>query len=123
MSPIFDKYLTFSTPNPVTDPRLRKLCRRLDRCSYSEQYLATIRRIARTRHPQAIEILAALLDSPGPVGRAAVRGLVSFGFDAVPEVRRVLRESLDGDAIEHATTVLQRLGVPLEEPEELRRAA
>jgi hypothetical protein len=101
---------SFTTAHPVTDRRLRRLCFKLDACGGSEEYIAVIRKIIRTRHPQAIEVLAGLLDSPGAVGHAAAEGLVSFGPAAIPEMRRVLSESLDSDARHQAIFVLEELG-------------
>jgi hypothetical protein len=105
-----ETYETFTLRNPITNPRLRRLCRKLDDdCGGSEDYIAVIRKIVRTRDLQAIEVLAAVLDSPGPVGRAAAKGLVRFGLAAAPEMERVLRESLDGHACEHASWVLTQI--------------
>jgi hypothetical protein len=107
---IDETYGTFTLRNPITNPRLRRLCRKLDDdCGGSDEYVAVIRKIARTRDPQAIEVLAALLDSPGPLGRAAVKGLVGFGEAAVFEMMRVLRDSVDADALEHASQVLSEI--------------
>jgi hypothetical protein len=66
-------------------------------------------KIIRTRLVDAIRVLAALLDSHGVVGRAAVEGLVTFGYAAVPEMQRVLRESLDLGSSTHATEVICRV--------------
>jgi hypothetical protein len=104
-----ETYLTFTLRNPITGRRLRRLCDKLDGCGGSDEYIAVIREIVRTRDAQAIEVLAALLDSPGPVGDAAVKGLVRFGVAAVPEMERVLRDSLDPDACEHASAVLRQI--------------
>jgi hypothetical protein len=98
---------SFTLRNPITDKRLRRLCGRLEDAGTSTQIIAAVRAIARTRHPQAIEILGAILDSSGPVGRAAVKGLAAFGAAAVPEMQRILRESEDEDAIAHANKVLR----------------
>jgi hypothetical protein len=105
-----DEYITFTLRNPITDKRLRRLCDRLDRAFTSTELVAAVRAIARTRHPQAVEILGAILDSDGPVGRAAVKGLIGFGADAAPEMRRILRESHDKDALAQASEVLRIVG-------------
>ena len=89
---------------------LKKLVRALDRCDTSTDYVDVIRRIARTRDLDAIAILASLLDSPGPVGAAAVRGLISFGQFAEGEMRRCLALSMDEDQIRNAHRVLAALG-------------
>jgi HEAT repeat protein len=89
---------------------LKKLVRALDRCDTSTDYVDVIRRIARTRDLDAIAILASLLDSPGPVGAAAVRGLISFGQFAESEMRRCLALSMDEDQIRNAHRVLAALG-------------
>jgi hypothetical protein len=86
-----DEYITFTLRNPITDRRLRRLCDRLDRAFTSTELVAAVRAIARTRHPQAVEILGAILDSGGPVGRAAVKGLIGFGARAqATEVLRIV---------------------------------
>ena len=79
----------------MTNKNLKKLTRALDRCTTSTEYVDVIRKITRTQDPDAIEVLASLLDSPGPVGAAAVRGLISFGQFAEGEMRRCLAQ-LDG---------------------------
>jgi hypothetical protein len=89
---------------------LKKLVRALDRCDTSTEYVDVIRRITRTEDLDAIAILASLLDSPGPVGAAAVRGLVSFGQFAESEMRRCLARSMDEDQIRNAHRVLAALG-------------
>jgi hypothetical protein len=58
---------------------LENLKRALEDCDTSTEYVVVIRKITRTQDPDAIKILASLLDSPGPVGAAAVQGLISFG--------------------------------------------
>ena len=90
--------------------KLKKLVRTLHRCNTSTEYVDVIRRIARTRDLDAIAILASLLDSPGPVGAAAVRGLISFGQFAEGEMRRCLALSMDEDQIRNAHRVLAALG-------------
>jgi hypothetical protein len=101
---------TFTLRNPVTDKRLRRLCGRFEDAGTSTELVAAVRAIARTRHPQAIEILGAILDSSGVVGAAVVTGLVGFGAAAVPEMQRILRESEDADALAHANEVLRIVG-------------
>ncbi len=100
---------TLTLSDPITNRLLRRHCRTLCKCGGSDEYIAVIRKIVRTRDPQAIEVLAGLLDSPGPVGREAAKGLVRFGLVAVPAIERVLRESTDGNALEHAEWARSRL--------------
>jgi hypothetical protein len=89
---------------------LKKLTRALDRCTTSTEYVDVIRKITCTRDPDAIAILASLLDSPGPVGAAAVKGLISFGQFAEAEMRRCLAQSMDEDQVRNAHRVLAKLG-------------
>jgi hypothetical protein len=89
---------------------LEKLADRLEDCTTSTDYVRIIRKITRTQDPDAIAILASLLDSPGPVGAAAVRGLISFGRLAEAEMRRCLVDSMDEDQIRNAHRVLAALG-------------
>ena len=63
---------------PPVNKNLASLERALDRGLTSTEYLVVIRKITRTRDPRAIAVLASRLDSPGPIGAAAVRGLQSF---------------------------------------------
>jgi hypothetical protein len=105
-------YDTFTLTNPITSRRLRRLCRRLDDCLVSDDYVVVIGQIARTGDEQAIEVLSALLDSSGSVGRAAMDAIVGFGPAAVPEMQRVVRDSMDGAAIAHAEQVLDRILSP-----------
>jgi hypothetical protein len=102
-----DSYVTFTLRTPIADERLRRLCHRLDTASTSTELIAAVRAIARTRHPQAVEILGAVLDSDGVVGAAIVKALVGFGAAAAPEMRRIVRESLDADALAQANKVLR----------------
>ncbi len=88
---------------------LKKLADALEDCTTSTGYVRIIRKITRTQDPDAIAILASLLDSPGPVGAAAVRGLVSFGQLAEAEMRRCL-DAMDEDMIRNAHRVLAALG-------------
>jgi hypothetical protein len=94
----------------LSDHHLHRLCRRVDRCRYRREYVRAIRSVARSRHPEAIEILAALLDRPGVVGREATHALVRFNADAAPAMWRILRESVDATAIRNARWVLGRIG-------------
>jgi hypothetical protein len=94
----------------LSDHRLHRLCRRVDRCRYRREYVHAIRSVARSRHPEAIEILAALLDRPGVVGREATHALVRFNADAAPAMWRILRESVDATAVRNARWVLCRIG-------------
>jgi hypothetical protein len=89
---------------------LRNLKRALDDCTTSTEYLDVIHAITRTQDPDAIEILASLLDSPGPVGAAAVEGLISFGQLAESAMRRCVARSMDEDQIRNAHRVLAALG-------------
>jgi hypothetical protein len=91
------------------DSNLKKLADCLEDCTTSTQYIRVIRQITRTQHPDAIAILASLLDSPGPVGAAAVKGLISFGQLAEAEMRRCL-DAMDEDMIRNAHRVLAALG-------------
>ncbi len=94
----------------MTNKTLKNLTRALDRCTTSTEYVVVIRKLARTQDPDAIKILASLLDSPGPVGAAAVRGLLSFGQLAETAMRRCLARSMDEDQIRNAHRVLAALG-------------
>jgi hypothetical protein len=89
---------------------LKKLADSLEDCMTSAEYVRAIRRITRTQDPDAMAILASLLDTPGPVGAAAVKGLVSFGQFAESEMRRCLACSMDEDQIRNAHRVLAELG-------------
>ncbi|HEY2513325.1 MAG TPA: hypothetical protein VGI39_20795 [Polyangiaceae bacterium] len=89
---------------------LQKLADSLEDCSTSTDLVLVIRRITRTRDPDAIAVLASVLDTPGPAGAAAVRGLISFGQLAESEMRRTVALSMDEDAIRNAHRVLAALG-------------
>ena len=91
-------------------PNLTKLSRRIDDCSSNEQFVHVIRLITRTGDPDAIAVLASLLECPGEVGLEAVRGLYTFGQFAEAEMRRVVAESMEETAIRNAHRVLARLG-------------
>jgi hypothetical protein len=100
---------TITLARPITHPKLYWLCVRLDDCDGSEDYLRVMRKIARIDDPQVIEVFAALLDSPGVVGRTAMKYLVRRGPAVLPEMRRVLDTSLDADALDRANTVIERI--------------
>lgn len=90
-------------------PTLTKLVDRLEYdCDFSDDYVPVIRAIARTREPEAIDILAGLLDSSGPIAVEAMNGLVSFGEAAVPAAQRCV-DSDDGAMCLHGEQVLERL--------------
>jgi hypothetical protein len=89
---------------------LKKLAESLEDCTTSTEYVRVIRRITRTQDPDAIVILASVLDTPGPVGVAAVRGLMAFGQLAMSEMRRCVATGVDEDAIRNAHRVLAALG-------------
>jgi hypothetical protein len=89
---------------------LKKLADSLEDCTTSTEYVRVIRRITRTQDPDAIVILASVLDTPGPVGAAAVRGLKAFGQLAEGEMRRCVATGVDEDAIRNAHRVLAALG-------------
>jgi hypothetical protein len=91
---------------------LKKLAESLEDCTTSTEYVRVIRRITRTQDPDAIVILASVLDTPGPVGAAAVRGLMAFGQLAESEMRRCVATGVDEDAIRNAHRVLAALGDP-----------
>ena len=89
---------------------LKKLARKLDDASTSTAAVRVVHRIVCTQDPDAIAVLAAALDWPGPVGEAAVEGLSAFGQLAAAEMRRTVARSLDEDAIRNAHRVLAALG-------------
>jgi hypothetical protein len=89
---------------------LAKLADRLEDCMTPAQYVRVIGKITRTQDPDAIALLASLLDSSGEVGAAAVQGLLSFGQMAESEMRRCVAESTDEDQIRNAHRVLAALG-------------
>ena len=91
---------------------LKKLADSLEDCTTSTEYVRVIRRITRTQDPDAIVILASVLDTPGPVGAAAVRGLMAFGQLAEGEMRRCVATGVDEDVIRNAHRVLAALGDP-----------
>jgi hypothetical protein len=88
---------------------LKKLHDRLENdCVGSEDYVRCIGRIARTRSVDAIPILASLLDSPGPIGAAAIEALVGLGDAVIAEMKRCA-DSLDSDMVAQAHEVLERV--------------
>jgi hypothetical protein len=89
---------------------LQKLADSLEDCTTSTESVRVIRRIARTNDPDAIVLLASVLDTPGPVGEAAVHGLLSFGQLAMTEMRRCVAGGVDEEAIRNAHRVLAALG-------------
>ncbi|HEY3819963.1 MAG TPA: HEAT repeat domain-containing protein [Polyangiaceae bacterium] len=90
-------------------PNLKKLRIRLEyRCIGSDDYVTCIREIARMRDPDAIRVLARMLDSSGPIAVAAMDALVRFGEAAVPAMERCTR-SYDGEMTRHAEQVLARV--------------
>jgi hypothetical protein len=92
------------------DSNLKKLADSLEDCTTSAGYVRVIRRMTRTADPDAIAILASLLDTPGVVGAAAVKGLISFGQLADAEMRRCVADGVDEDMIRNAHRVLAALG-------------
>ncbi|HEY8090180.1 MAG TPA: hypothetical protein VIF09_20105 [Polyangiaceae bacterium] len=104
-----NQFITFKPAIEITDRHLVRLADKLDDCIGSEDSIAVIRRITRWGGLEAIEILASLLDSPGPIGRAAESGLVKFGADALPVLFRVLDETIDADEEMHAESAVRRI--------------
>jgi hypothetical protein len=82
---------------------------RLDDCDGSEDYVAVIRALAATRDPAAIDVLASLLDSTGPIAEQSIVSLLTFGEAAVPAMRKCV-DSLDYEMIHHGHRVLAALG-------------
>jgi hypothetical protein len=82
---------------------------RLHYCDGSEDYVFVILTLVATRHPDAIGILALLLDSTGPIAEESIAGLITFGEAAIPAMRECL-DSLDGDIVRHGRRVLAALG-------------
>jgi len=89
---------------------LEKLADSLEDCTTPAEYVRVIRRITKTQDPDAILLLASVLDTPGAIGAAAVRGLLSFGQLAMSEMRRCVATGVDEDAIRNAHRVLAALG-------------
>jgi hypothetical protein len=83
---------------------------RLLRCIGSEDYVAVIRALVATRDPEAIRVLASLLDSTGgPIVEESIAGLLTFGEAVIPAMRECV-DSLDYDRIRHGHHVLAALG-------------
>jgi hypothetical protein len=83
---------------------------RLLDCVGSEDYVAVIRELVATRDPEAIRVLASLLDSVGgPIIEESIAGLLTFGEAVVPAMRECV-DSLDYDMIRHGHHVLAELG-------------
>jgi hypothetical protein len=82
---------------------------RLQDCVGSEDYVAVIRALVATRDPEAIGVLASMLDSVGPIAEECIAGLLAFGEAAVPAMRECV-DSLDYDMIRHGHCVLAQLG-------------
>ncbi len=89
---------------------LEKLADSLEDCTTPAEHVGVIRRITKTQDPDAILLLASVLDTPGAVGAAAVRGLIAFGQLAMSEMRRCIATGVDEDAIRNAHRVLAALG-------------
>ena len=98
-----------SRSTPATRRRVAVLEDRLLDCGGSEDYVAVIRALVRTRDPEAIRVLASLLDSTGPIAQEAIAGLLTFGERVVPAMRQCI-DSLDYDMIRHGHFVLASLG-------------
>jgi HEAT repeat protein len=90
-------------------PIVKKLRRQMLRAQYSEDIIRLMFAIARTGEADAIRVLAAQMDVPCDVGRAAVRALVEMGPAVLPEMR-VRLESDDEDMIRNAHRVLAAFG-------------
>jgi HEAT repeat protein len=88
---------------------IRTLSARLADTFDNAKLLRIIDALAETRDPAAVPVLATVLDTPGPVGRAAVQALIRFGDAAVPTMRECL-EAMDEDTIRNAHRVLAALG-------------
>jgi hypothetical protein len=82
---------------------------RLDDCDGSEDYVTVIRALVATRHPDAIGVLASLLDSTGPIAEESIVSLLTFGEAAIPAMRKCV-DSLDYEMIRHGHRVLAALG-------------
>jgi hypothetical protein len=91
---------------------LQTLADRLhDPANRSERQLAVIHQIAAIGDPEAIGVLAEVMDTPGVVGRAAAYAIyAAFGQLAYGPMKRLVRESQDEDQIRNAYRVLAALG-------------
>ncbi len=88
---------------------LKKLARKFENTSESEQMIRIVFAIARCGDPAAIPLLASWMDQPGIVGRKIAEALVEMGPQVVPVVRKCL-EALDEDMIRNAHRVLAAFG-------------
>jgi hypothetical protein len=100
---------TVPAVSPSRVPGVASLKARLQGCRGSEDYLAVIRALVATRNPEAIRVLASLLDSTGPIAEESIAGLVTFGEAAIPAMRACV-DSVDYDMIRHGHRVLASLG-------------
>lgn len=90
-------------------PTLKKLVRKFENSSESENMIRIVFAIARCGDPAAIPVLAGWMDQPGIVGRKIAEALVEMGPQVVPIVRKYL-EALDEDMIRNAHRVLAAFG-------------
>jgi hypothetical protein len=74
----------------------------------SEEGIAIVRAIARTREPGAIDALALMLDIAGPIGEAAVDELRCLGEAAEPAMRACIASD-DADRIRNGRRVLRTI--------------
>lgn len=88
---------------------LKKLKNRVLDAQTSERAIALVQEIAATHDPEAIIVLSRLMDTPGVVGKAVVKALVSFGPSVIPTMRKRLN-ALDEDVIRNAYRVLGAFG-------------
>ena len=96
-------------PDVTPLSRVAALERLLEDCFFSEDYVAVIRALVATRDPDAIRVLASLLDDVGPIAEESIAGLIRFGQAVIPAMRECI-ESLDYDMIRHGHRVLVALG-------------
>ncbi len=99
-------------PDVTPLARVAALERLLEDCFFSEDYVAVIRALVATRDPDAIRVLASLLDDVGPVAEESIAGLIRFaelGEAVIPAMRECI-ESLDYEMIRHGHRVLAALG-------------
>jgi hypothetical protein len=89
---------------------IRQLTARLLEADETPELVRIIRALEATRSHEAIPALVTVLDTYGPVGRAAVRALVSLGAIVVPAMRDVIENGVDEEMIRNAHRVLARLG-------------
>lgn len=94
----------------VTSPsQVAELADSMLDCDGSDDYVAVIRALVATRDPAAVDVLASLLDSTGPIAEESIAGLLMFGEAAVRAMRKCI-DSLDYDMIRHGHRVLAELG-------------